>query len=66
MISRARTIHWTSALQIQRSASKEAEPKVGQRVRAPVLILVAIGKELAEVEGRLKEAKLLSVLWSKS
>ena len=61
MISRARTIHWTSALQIQRLASKEAKPKVGQRIRAPALIPVAIGKELAEVEARLKEAKLLSV-----
>ena len=61
MIDRAKTIHWKLALQTQMSASKEAEPKVGQKVRAPVLIPLAIGKELAEVEGHRKEAKLLSV-----
>lgn len=61
VIFRAETTHWTLALQIQRSVSKEAGPKVGQRVRAPVLMPVAIGKGLAEVEGRRKGAKLLSV-----
>ncbi len=61
VIFRAKTIHWRLALQIQRLVSKEAEPKVGQRIRAPVLIPVAIGKELAEVEDRRKGAKLRSV-----
>ena len=61
MILRARTIHWTLALQIQMSASKEAGPKAGQKVRAPVPLPIAIGKGLAEVEGRRKGAKFLSV-----
>lgn len=61
VIFRAETIRWRLALQTQRSVSKEAEQKVGQRVRAPVLIPVAIGKGLAEVEGHRRGAKSPSV-----